>query len=287
MSGGGGGGGGSGTFLYSSSANGDYFLLAGGGSGASGGSYLSPGGAGGAGGTIGPGGGGGGSGWFALTSGIGTGDFNAPGGAGGKGGGKGGGSAGTVAGPGGNAASVVLTSNASVIGGSGAASYSDFSISSHFPFLYVSSGSVAISGSTFPPLPSAITDNRILALRTTVAMSVGSGQGGSSAAIDTFNWLFTTVAAAAGARSRALRAFSVSDVAISGDYASTPGSYLSSWNSPNPSFAPLELTIGAAYPGRPGVDGGNNRNGSIGSGAAHGSPGSVTIRKVYTEPLKP
>jgi hypothetical protein len=293
MSGGGGGGGGSGTFLYAASG---YLLLAGGGSGGSGGSYLTPGGGGGSGGTIGPGAGGGGSGWLYLTSDAGTGgNFNAPGGKGGRGGGAGGGFAGPVAGNGGSAPSVILTSNSSINGGSGTASYPDFPFSSHFPFLYVSSGGYSWNGNGYitSNLVSTITNNRIVNVRTTFYVSGNSGSGGSAAAINSDNWLISTSAAASGADSQSLRNFTFSDIILSGRDSDTPGAFTTGsttnsnpfyqsgdWDSSTPSFTPLSFTIGSRS-GVTGSDGGNNRNSAKGGGAAAGGAGSINIYKIY------
>ena len=278
MTGGGGGGGGSGSFVYSSSGN--YLLLAGGGSGGAGGSYLTPGGGGGAGGTIGPGGGGGGSGSFYQTSSVGTGNFSAPGGRGGKGGGKGGGAGGLIAGSGGDASAVVLTSNTTVSGGDGAYSYSSSDFSSpSAPSLYVSSG--AISGGS--AASNTATSTRLFTVRTSFTFSGRSGSGGSSAANNSSNWRNTVPASASGASSRGLNTvYFTGSFSANGTNASTPGSYNSSWNNSNATFtSTLTLTIGDANKGRAGLNGGNNRDVLIGCGAESGGAGSVTVYKIY------
>jgi hypothetical protein len=313
MSGGGGGGGGSGSFLYCAGEK--YLLLAGGGGGGSGGSYLTPGGAGGSGGSFGPGAGGGGSGRLSqsalsqsqpqtpLVDGNYKSDWVSSGGSGGIGGGFGGGSAGAVSANGGDP-QPMITSNAWQNGGTGTASYSaaQLSVASGIPFLMASQAP--------GPPPVVKTTTPIVSIRTSFSISGNSGTGGRTPALvysaGPDAWLNTNNAGGNGANPLALNATSVSGTITpngnwmdeysssanvnTGPGTGSPGGVVgggSDWNTSASNAAStkfvsnLKLNIGAARSGQTGGNGGNNRDTTKGGGSPSGSPGSITIYKIY------
>ena len=283
--GGGGGGGGSGSFLFSDSG---YLLCAGGGGGGSGASFVTPGGAGGAGGAIGPGSGGGGAGYLRQF-------FQSPatmaanGGNGGNGGGNGG-IGGRVnitpsAQTGGNGISVIPYTNTYASGGTGAYSYSAFTI----PSSLVGTFSYAGYGHSL----NSMTAIEIISVENYTIFFSG-GFGGSSAAISYppgfYSWLNTNDAHGAGSSSPALGLASFSGMFnTSGTSAmSAPSGF--SYRTFNNYTSTIVLSMGK-YSGISGSAGGNNRNSARGGGAAGGSvsssrpsngaAGSITIYKIY------
>ena len=312
-SGGGGGGGGSGTFLYSSAE--EYLLLAGGGGGGSGTSYLTPGGAGGAGGSVGPGGGGGAAGYLRQSF-KSTVSMTASGGHGGTGGGLNGGSGGQCDGAdsnrGGASAGSVLNSNASVPGGYGTPSHpasSFFPPPSSISFLH---RHVQVSDTGAQYYRGDLTDLPAISFASmSYEISSGSGSGGSAAAASwpagPLSWLNTNSANGAGASPPEFTNHNF----FSGQF--NPYDMIQYWQrvwpysessrpdntDASPSYVPaslsytstLSFSLGGVFYGSYGQDGGNNRNSSRGGGAAggtvsgsrpsNGSPGSITIHKIY------
>ncbi|GBU29176.1 hypothetical protein R84B8_02740 [Treponema sp. R8-4-B8] len=230
---------------------------------------------------LGPGAGGGGSGSFSMSSAVGSGDYSAPGGTGGAGGGFGGGSAGAAAGNGGSAASF-LSSNSSVAGGQGAASYSasDFNISPNIAFLMAyPSGTFNLSSYPSPQN----TSDRAASVRTVFSFSGNSGLGGSAASLSyptgPQSWLHCAGLGGAGASSQSLDPVSVTGSAsVSTSSNLTPNAWTSSSVFSTPV---ISLVVGNAKAAQNGSDGGNNRNETRGGGSASGAAGSIVIHKIY------
>jgi hypothetical protein len=259
--GGGGGGGGSGTFLYFPAEN--YLLSAGGGGGGSGGSYLTPGGGGGSGGSVGPGSGGGGSGTMQQLGSDSTGNYKASGGDGGLGGGFAGGSAGLPNSDGGNAVSFLPfnVSNVWHYGGAGTSSYSSnlVTASNGDALTYIPEGNythdeynkgVRVNGVRSPEY----------SFSPSFSFSGNSGSGGNAAAISYPESGFNTENV--GGPGASPLPLNPSTFVGSNTYSYT-------------------LTIGSPQAGQRGSNGGNNRNSSRGGGSPSGSPGSITIHKIY------
>jgi len=298
MYGGGGGGGGSGSFLYSPDAK--YLLVAGGGGGGSGSSFLTPGGAGGAGGSFGPGAAGGFSGSMFESSSDGPGDYySVPSSIGGAGGGFNGG----VAGGSGINAEAFIFSNSWQSGGANAASYSSSDLSipdGSIPYLYISTTYAHENTYSFV-LVTEQSAHKIITVCTSFTFSGDSGKGGDAAAISypsghENDWLNTLNVAGNGANSPSLPFISWSGtikpdgtgdtvntapITYSSSYAgSGPGTYRSTWNTSDPSFTKITLTL-LATSGKDGSSGGNNRNSTRSNGSPSRTAGSVTIHKIY------